>query len=144
MAQLQETTVDGNVFVVNGEVIEAGPGGGSNLVGGVLKYGQTYVVPGSFDDTELIPPFFVGKATGEAKEIVGYKAVTQAGSCDVSVEVNGSTASGYGSITVNTTAVDASPGNVALADGDEIQLVIDSSSTPEDLSFTLFLEASAD
>lgn len=143
MAQLQATTVDGNVDVINGELIEQGPHGGSNLTGGVLRYGQTYVVPGSFDDTEVIPPFFIGVGSTEAKSIVGAKFITQSGSCTVSVEVNGSTLSApYDAISCSTTASTVS-GSVALSDGDQLQLVVDASSSPVDLSFTLFLESTA-
>jgi hypothetical protein len=142
MAQLQETTVNGNV-TVSGEVIEQLGGAGAATVK-PFRITQTYVVPGDLEATSgtstgYIPPFFVGASAAEGKEIAEARYKVSDGSCVVSLEKNGSPVSGYQSINVGTTAA-STTATASIANGDELRLIVDSQSSASNLSFSLFFE----
>ena len=112
----------------------------------VYRIGHTWTIGGTLavasGDTDFINPFFVDFIAGQSVSVSGYKAIINSGTNVVlDVKKNGTTMTGFDDLTITTTASSAFPGDVALADGDKLTLVVVSvSNTPKNLGFTLFLD----
>jgi hypothetical protein len=110
------------------------------------RIGHTVAVQGEIKvpsgGTDYIPGFFVSLPSGQTAELAACTYKIYSGtSATVKIQINGSDATGFTSLSVGTTASTTDPTNVALADGDYIQLVPTAvSGTPTHLSFTIFLE----
>jgi len=93
-------------------------------------------------DVNYIIPFFVSLASGQSAQIVKARHRINSGtSVTCKLQKNGGDITGFTGITVNTTASDTNPADVALADNDMIALVVTGvSGTPMNMTFTVFVE----
>ncbi len=120
----------------------AGPAGADKI----YRIGKTYAIGGEIKvpvgQTDFLVPFFVSLAAGQTAKLVKVRYQLQAGtSATVDVEINGSGATGFTGISVTTTPAETDPADVVLSDNDEIAIVVTGvSGTPENMTFTLFLE----
>jgi len=111
-----------------------------------FRLSYTWTVAGNVNvpaaDVDYINPIFVGLASGQTAQIVGYKAVIHSGtSATLSLQKNGSAVTGITGVTITTTAGGASGLTVSLADGDMLAPVISSTSGgPQNLSLSVFYE----
>ena len=105
------------------------------------RTGFTWALMGTLAAGNILP-FFVPVAAGQITKLIGWRAVTQAGSVAVTVTRNGT---GIAPTAVN---VGTSKGSlnfttpVTVADGDEIGLTLASPSGVSGLSLTVILEHS--
>lgn len=111
-----------------------------------LRVAHTFTLPGPIavasGDTDYIPGFFVSVPATQTVALVAARYRINGGtSCQFDIEVNGSDATGFASLTATTTAATTDPANVALADNDYVTITIDSvTGSPTNLSVTLWLE----
>jgi hypothetical protein len=107
---------------------------------------QTWTIGGYVNvaqgDIDYINPIFVGVATGETLQLVGCSYIIGDGtSATVQLARNGSTITGFSSLTVTTTAGNMSAAAVALSNGDMLQLIVTAvSGSPQNLSLSIILE----
>ena len=124
-------------------VIGVMQGGGGSVV---RRIGHTYAITGEVavpsGQTDFIIPFFVSLAGGQTAKLVKARHQINAGtSVTADLELNGTPAAGFSGISVTTTPTDTDPADVVLADNDELALVVTAvSGTPENMTFTIFLE----
>jgi hypothetical protein len=113
-----------------------GPAGVTNP----FQLGHTWALVGDVSAISTLPSMFVPLRAGQAAVLVGIRAKIGSGtSVGVQVRRNGSNVGSV--ITVNTTAATTSLGNVALANNDELTLVLSApSGTPSNFGATLVLE----
>lgn len=92
--------------------------------------------------TDYLPGFFVDLPSGQSATLSAARYKIYSGtSATVKIQVNGSDATGFTSISVGTTAALTEPAAVTVSDGDYITLVVTAvSGTPTHLSFTMFLD----
>jgi hypothetical protein len=127
---------------LSGEVGPAGPAGADKI----YRVGKTYAIGGEIKvpvgQTDLIVPFFVSLAAGQTAKLVKVRYQLQSGtSATVDVEINGSGATGFTGISVTTTPAETDPADVVLSNNDELSIVVTGvSGTPQNMTFTLFLE----
>lgn len=105
-----------------------------------LRTGYTWAVAGALAAAQIIPPFYIPMASGQATTIVGFRAkVSAATSIVAQVTRNGSSIGS--SATITTTKTTTSFSAVSIADGDEIGLTLSSpSGSPANLSMTVIAE----
>ena len=140
-----------NGFLVDedGRVIVIGPAG-SSLGFTTFETVHSWTIGGTLavasGDTNFIPPFFVTNATGQTVSLARCVHKINSGtSATVDVEVNGTPATGFGSISVTTSKTVTNPADVELADGDEVALVVTAvDGSPKNMTFTVVLKHTAD
>ena len=129
---------------INGvsESLKGGGGGGDK----VYRIGHTYgiiskvKVPSGQKD--FIIPFFVSFASGQTVKLVKARHIINDGtSVTCKLQKNGVDITGFTGISVTTTAADTDPADVTLADNDKLALLVTATAgTPQNMSFTIFLE----
>lgn len=153
--QIQRTDSDAGIIVnaaanrtslkatrMTGVTGPAGPAGADKI----YRIGKTYAIGGEIKvpvgQTDFLVPFFVSFAAGQTAKLVKVRYQLQSGtSATVDVEINGSGATGFTGISVTTTPAETDPADVVLSDNDEIAIVVTGvSGTPQNMTFTLFLE----
>jgi hypothetical protein len=109
---------------------------------------HTFAVQGEIKvpvgDTDFIPPFYVKAPTGQTVKLVSARYKINSGtSVTAKIQVNGSDATGFTSMSVGTTVGETDPTDITLSNNDVIALVVTAvSGTPKNMSFTIFLEYS--
>lgn len=115
-----------------------------------FRYGQTWAIAGPINvpsgNVDFINPFYVSLAAGQTASLVSARYRINGGtSVTFSVRRNGFTAgqnvTGFTGLSATTTATTTDPANVALANNDQLAIVVTTvSGTPQNLSVTLFIE----
>lgn len=100
----------------------------------------TVLVP--VGQTDYVCPFFLKVPSTQTVKLISARHRINSGtSATVKLQNNGSDITGFTGISVTTTAADTDPADVTLANNDLLSLVVTAvSGTPQNLSFTLFLE----
>lgn len=112
----------------------------------VFRSIHTWLVSGSVvvpsGAVAYLPPSIASVSTGETLQIVEARYVIRSGtSVTVSVQKNGSTITGGGSISVTTTKASTTPTATALVAGDDFAPVVTAvSGSPDGMSFTIVVE----
>jgi hypothetical protein len=132
----------------------AGPAGADSTVPGppgpagpaapsTFRDGHTWAYIGDLTAVTVLPSIFVPIVSPQAAKLVSIRARIGSGtSIGVQVKRNGANVGGV--ITVTPTAATTSLGSVALADNDEVTLLLSSpSGAPANLSATVILEHTA-
>jgi hypothetical protein len=94
-------------------------------------------------DTDYIPGFFVAAPTGmqTVNVAMARHRINSGTSVTVKLQKNGIDVTGFTGISVTTTSTTTDPTDVAVADGDYLQLIVTAvSGSPKNLSFSLFLD----
>ncbi len=91
---------------------------------------------------DTLPGFFVSLPAGQTAALAAVRYATTSGTATVSVRRNATGATGFTGLSVTSTAATTDPANVALADGDYLDLDITAVSSPVDLRVTVFVEYS--
>jgi hypothetical protein len=93
-------------------------------------------------DDDFIIPFFVSFASGQTASLVKARYRINSGtSVTCKLQRNDVDITGFTGISVTTTESNTDPTDVVLADDDKLSLVVTGvSGTPNNLSFTIFLE----
>jgi len=93
-------------------------------------------------DTDFIIPFFVSLPAGQTAALVKARHRINSGtSATVKLQKNGLDVTGFTGISVTTTDSTTDPTDVAIADDDDIALIVTGvSGTPTNLTFTIFIE----
>lgn len=113
------------------------------------RVGHTYSVPGEIKvpvgDADHLPPFYVPVAAGKPVDLIAVRHKIRAGtSVTFKITKNGVDVTGFTGLVADTTGVHSDPADVALADGDLLQVVVTAvSGTPRDFTATLVLEHGA-
>jgi hypothetical protein len=119
-------------------------GGGPTTT--TYRMGHTWAISGEIDvasgQDNVIIPFFVSLATGQTAQIVKARYQLQSGgTADVTLKRNGSPVSGFSGLTVTTTASSSTAPAVSIVEDDELDIDVNSiTGTPENLTFTIFVE----
>jgi len=109
-----------------------------------IRTSHTYTIPGDIavavGDVDYIPPFYVSLVQGQSAKLAKVRFKIKSGtSATCKLTKNGSDITGFTGITVGTTVAELTPTAVALADNDELGLVVTAiSGSPKNLSFTIF------
>ena len=125
---------------------ETGPQGAPGSGGSTIRVGKTYAIAGEIKvpvgQTDFIVPFFVSLAGGQTADLVKARHQIQAGtSVTCKLQKNGVDVTGFTAISVTTTPADTDPTDVALAENDELALVVTAvAGTPQNMTFTIFIE----
>ena len=125
---------------------ETGPQGTPGSGGSVIRVGKTYAIAGEIKvpvgQTDFIVPFFVSLAGGQTADLVKARHQINVGtSVTCKLTKNAVDITGFTGISVTTTPADTNPTDVALADNDELALVVTAvAGTPQNLTFTIFIE----
>lgn len=112
----------------------------------IYRIGHTYGVISKIKvpngQKDFIIPFFVSLASGQTAKLVKARHKINAGtSVTCKLQKNGSDITGFTGISITTTAADTDPADVTLANDDKLALVVTGiSGTPQNLSFTIFIE----
>ena len=154
--QIQRTDSDGgtNLQAAAGRVTfsavrmtgEKGNQGNPGSGGSVIRVGKTYAIAGEIKvpagQTDFIVPFFVSLAAGQTADLVKVRHQINAGtSVTCKLQKNAVDIAGFTGISVTTTPADTNPTDVALAENDEIALVVTAvAGTPQNMTFTIFIE----
>lgn len=121
---------------------QGAPGAG----GSTIRVGKTYAIAGEIKvpvgQTDFLVPFFVSLGAGQTAELVKARHQINAGtSVTCKLQKNAVDITGFTGISVTTTPADTDPTDVALADNDEIALVVTAvAGTPQNMTFTIFIE----
>lgn len=114
-----------------------------------FNYTQTWTIGGYVNlaqgDIDYINPIFVSVTSGQTLQLISCRYVIHSGtSATVHLTQNGSTLTGFSSVSVTTTASSTTPGSpVTLNDGDMLALVVDAiSNSPQNLTFSIVLQVS--
>lgn len=107
---------------------------------GVVRYSQTYPLPGTIAAGDTVPAFFEAVSADETKSLVAVRHVAGAGSATITIQRNGGAVAGYGGIAVDTTADITDAADVQVADGDIFNLVVDAATDAEDITISLIFE----
>jgi hypothetical protein len=97
----------------------------------------------AYDGTAAVntlPGFYVSLPAGQSAVLALARHATGAGSATVSVRKNGTAVAGLDALSVSTTATTTDPADVAVADGDYLDLHVSAVSSASDLRFSLFLD----
>lgn len=121
-----------------------------SLAGHVVHTAHTFVVSGVIavpsGQVDYINPFFVSVPAGRTLKLIKarHRLNSAAGNTvTAKLQINGSDATGFTGLTVSATSTLTDPTDITLADGDLISLVVTAvSGTPQNMSFTCFLELS--
>lgn len=112
-----------------------------------IRVPHTYTIPGVVNlpvgDTDYVCPFFIKFLAGQsAKFSMAMHRINSGDPITVKLQKNGVDITGFTGISVSTTTTVTDPTDVALADGDMLQLVVTAvGATPaKNLTFTLFIE----
>ena len=110
------------------------------LTSTVTRIGHTWAPKGVAVNGEL-PGFFVSLPAGQTAAIVSAEYATESGTVTAQVRKNGAALTDLTGLAVSSVAAttDESP-DVALADGDYIDLNLSAAAVPADLRFTVFIE----
>ncbi len=125
---------------------ETGPQGAPGSGGSTIRVGKTYAIAGEIKvpvgQTDFIIPFFVSLAGGQTADLVKARHQIQSGtSVTCKLQKNAVDITGFTGISVTTTPADTDPTDVALAENDELALVVTAvAGTPQNLTFTIFIE----
>ena len=154
--QIQHTESDAgtNLQAAAGKVVftatrmtgATGPAGAPGSGGSTIRVGKTYAIAGEIKvpvgQTDFIVPFFVSLAGGQTADLVKARHQIQAGtSVTCKLQKNGVDVTGFTAISVTTTPADTDPTDVALAENDELALVVTAvAGTPQNMTFTIFIE----
>ena len=154
--QIQKTDSDTgtNLQAAAGRVVltatrqsgEKGAQGAPGSGGSTIRVGKTYAIAGEIKvpvgQTDFLVPFFVSFAGGQTADLVKVRYQIQAGtSVTCKLQKNGVDITGFTAISVTTTAASTDPTDVALAEDDEIALVVTAvAGTPQNMTFTIFIE----
>jgi hypothetical protein len=154
--QIQHTESDGgtNLQTAAGRVVfsairltgKTGPAGAPGSGGSTIRVGKTYAIAGEIKvpvgQTDFLVPFFVSLAAGQTADLVKVRHQINAGtSVTCKLQKNAVDITGFTAISVTTTPADTDPTDVALADNDEIALVVTAvAGTPQNMTFTIFIE----
>ena len=135
---------DGNLAVFNGTSGKVIQDGGPVPTTVIMTGRDTYAISGTVSDGDLLE-FFVDEDTtgpGEVVEVIGVTAKLGAGTCSITVDVNGTPVPGLdGPIAVTTTpAKTSATGNGVRPGGPTIpvNVVVSGASGASDLSVTIF------
>lgn len=121
---------------------QGAPGSG----GSTIRVGKTYAIAGEIKvpagQTDFIVPFFVSLGAGQTADLVKVRHQINAGtSVTCKLQKNAVDITGFTGISVTTTPADTNPTDVALANNDEIALVVTAvAGTPQNMTFTIFIE----
>ena len=143
-AQLPSTNSQGYVLTSKGD----GSGGGywvapSTLITGAkTRYDDyTFSVSGTLavpsGATNFLPPFFKVLQSGETATLVSVRYMVRAGTATISINQNGSGATGFTGLSVTTTPTSTTPTPVTVTSGDYFAPVITAVSGSDGLSCTL-------
>lgn len=108
--------------------------------------GHTFGVAGAIavpvGDLDFIVPLYVPVFAGRTVKLAKCRYKINSGtSVTAKLQINGVDATGFTGISVTTTTAETDPTNIALADGDRINLVVTAvSGSPQNMSFTIVLE----
>lgn len=112
----------------------------------LMRIGHTYAIAGEIrtplgDDYFLIP-FTVSLAAGQSAVVSSCRYSINSGtSVTCKIQKNGVDLTGFTGIAVSTTPTSTDPADQAVADNDELALVVTAvAGKPQNLSFTIFLE----
>jgi len=125
---------------------ERGPQGVPGSGGSTIRVGKTYAIAGEIKvpvgETDFIVPFFVSLGAGQTADLVKARHQINAGtSVTCKLQKNAVDITGFTGISVTTTPADTDPTDVALADNDELALVVTAvAGTPQNMTFTIFIE----
>jgi hypothetical protein len=112
-----------------------GPAGVTNP----FRLGHTWALVGDVSAIVTLPSIFVPLRGSQAAVLFGLRAKVATGTVNIQAKRNGSNVGG--AIPVSSAASTTLLGNVALADGDELTLVLSAPmGTPSNLSATIILE----
>lgn len=107
---------------------------------------HTFTVAGlvavAVNQADYLPPFFVKVPSSQTVKLISARHRINSGtSATVSVQINGSNATGFASMSVTTTSTDTDPTDVSLSNNDVLAIVVNSvSGSPQNMSVSLFLE----
>lgn len=123
----------------------AGPGAAKTL-----RIPHTFTIAGpvavASGATDYIPPMFVSLPAGQTATIAGARHSTRGGSCTWTVSHGsrdaGTSVTGLAAVSsTTTTATTSATGTNTLADGEAVQLVVNSiTGSPDDLTVTVFVD----
>ncbi len=123
-----------------------GPAGAPGSGGSTIRVGKTYAIAGEIKvpvgQTDFVVPFFISLGAGQTAELVKARHQINAGtSVTCKLQKNAVDITGFTGISVTTTPADTDPTDVALANNDEIALVVTAvAGTPQNMTFTIFIE----
>jgi hypothetical protein len=134
------------VFTATRQTGATGAQGTPGSGGSTIRVGKTYAIAGEIKvpvgQTDFLVPFFVSLAGGQTADLVKVRHQIQAGtSVTCKLQKNGVDITGFTAISVTTTAASVDPTDVALAEDDEIALIVTAvAGTPQNMTFTIFIE----
>lgn len=125
---------------------QTGPAGAPGSGGSTIRVGKTYAIAGEIKvpvgQVDFVVPFFVSLGAGQTADLVKARHQINVGtSVTCKLQKNGVDVTGFTGISVTTTPADTNPTDVALADNDELALVVTAvAGIPQNLTFTIFIE----
>jgi hypothetical protein len=112
----------------------------------IYRYGHTWAISGEIKvpsgNVDFINSFYVSFVAGQSAVLSQARHRINIGtSVTCKIQKNGSDVTEFTGISVTQTSVTTNPADVSLADGDRLALVVTGvSGTPQNLSFTLFID----
>ena len=129
---------------VKGDTGAAGPAGSTGPAGPAFQV-KTFIVGGAIavpsGDTNYIPPAFVYVPSGVAQSLKSVRYVIHSGtSVTFKLQKNGVDITGFTGLSATTSAGVTTPTAVALADGDQLAVVVTAvSGSPQNMSIGLVI-----
>jgi len=102
-------------------------------------YSHNYTIPGDLEAGDLVG-FFVPVMTGTTVKVTECRYQTLSGSATVTLKKNGTGLTGFTSMSVTTTAASTDPTDQTLADNDFINVDIDSTTSGQNLTVSIYFE----
>lgn len=141
-------TVDGTGTGLDADLLDGVEAAGFSLVAHthVNRVAHTWAISGEIKvpvgDTDFILPMFISLASGQTASLVKCRYSINSGtSVTAKLQKGGVDITGFTSLSVTTTPTTTDPADVALAEDDEMALVITAvSGTPTNMNFTIFVE----
>jgi hypothetical protein len=104
-----------------------------------FMYSHNYTVPGDVEVATLVP-FFVPVMSGTTVKVTECRYKCASGSGTISLRKNGSSITGFTSMSVSTTAASTNPTDVTLADNDYLDVDVEGSSSMQNLTCSIYME----
>ena len=104
-----------------------------------IRIDKTWAYDGTVA-VNTLPGFYISLPSGQTAVLAAARHALGAGTATASVRVNGAAATGFSGLSLTTTSTLTNPADVAVADGDYIDLDVTAASSATELRLALFLD----